>query len=202
MCFTCVFIWLLVFCHRLIFYEISDGICGPQSGFYDNFDNYIEVVFKGLCPPTVMVILAYLLIRSVQRIIQNKVDSSIHAGPIVVARRLAVQQADSRLTFMLMLQSIIATATFLPLAVELMYEHVTGGLSKSSLRSALDKVFAAITHLLSYTFFASSFYVSIATNAGFRRQIRHIFEKSLRQDHRIGPAIIRRTNLTVELQPK
>ncbi|CAM2720939.1 unnamed protein product [Rotaria socialis] len=177
-CLICAFVWLSVFGHRLILYSATKGACIPLPGFYAYFDAYNEIFFKAICPPIVMIGLAHLLIRSVRDVIQRKVGPSDSKLPAIVACRSAIDQIDSRLTLMLILQSIIALITYIPFATQLMYSNITQYCPKSTLRNAQESVFAELTHLLSYTFFASSFYVSIITNVGFRRQIKKFFKKS------------------------
>jgi hypothetical protein len=82
---------------------------------------------------------------------------------------------DSKLTLMLLLQSIIAAITYFPYASELIYTNVSQYWSKPSLQKAQEKVFVEFIHILSYAFFASSFYVSIISNIGFRRQFKNCF---------------------------
>jgi hypothetical protein len=65
---------------------------------------------------------------------------------------------DSKLTLMLILQSIITMITYFPYAGELIYINITQNWPKSSLRNPQEKVFIEWTHLLSYIFFASSFF--------------------------------------------
>ncbi|CAF3453947.1 unnamed protein product, partial [Rotaria socialis] len=167
-CLICAFVWLLVFGHRLILYSATKGACIPLPGFYAYFDAYNEIFFKAICPPTVMIILAYLLIQNVRGVSQRQIAPTSNGTPANLTQRSALQLMDSRLTLMLMLQSFVVLITYIPFATQLMYSNITQYCPKSTLRNAQESVFAELTHLLSYTFFASSFYVSIITNVGFR----------------------------------
>ncbi|CAF2907860.1 unnamed protein product [Rotaria sp. Silwood2] len=178
MCITCLVFWLLLMGHRLILYNIISGRCAALSGFYDYFDNYIEAFFQGICPPTVMIVLACLLIRSVHKVIRRQIVSGHNRPPATVARHSVLQTMDSRLKLMLILQSIIATLTYTPYAAELIYSNVTQNWPKSAFQKARDNIFNDFTHLLSFAFFSTSFYVSMLTNGGFRRQIKTVFKKS------------------------
>ena len=164
--------------HRLILYHIIDGQCVPHSGFYSYFDNYLEVVCTGIFPPILMSVLAFLLIRSVRNVIKRRIVPINHLPSIINPKRTILQQMDSKLTFMLILQSIITITTYLPYAAELIYTNISRNWSKSSLQKAQEKIFTELMHLLSYVFFASSFYVSIISNIGFRRQIKSFFSKN------------------------
>jgi hypothetical protein len=145
------------------------------EAFYSYFDNYSEVVFAAICPPIVMSVLAYLLIRSVREGCSSTNCPGNNTTPTTIVRRTVLQQMDSQLTLMLILQSIITIITYVPYAAELIYANVTENWPKSPLRNAQEKFFVELTHLVSYVFFASSFYISMILNSGFRRQIRIFF---------------------------
>jgi hypothetical protein len=75
---------------------------------------------------------------------------------------------------MLILESLIAIVTYVPYATQLTYVNITQNWYKSPLRLAWESVFTELIHLLSYVFFATSFYVSIFSSVGFRRNIKEI----------------------------
>ncbi|CAF0861689.1 unnamed protein product [Rotaria sp. Silwood1] len=199
---TCVLFWLLFIGHRLILYSTSNGKCGPLTGFYAYFDNYIEVVFTAICTPIIMVILAYLLIKSVRDVIQRRIVPDNNVAPITVTKRSVLQQIDSRLTFMLILQSIIAITTYTPYAAELIYTNITQYWPKSPLQLAIEKVIVEFIHLVSYTFFATSFYVSLISNSGFRRQFQSFFRKPKPDESTIHINTILRTNTMINIEQK
>ncbi|CAF4017225.1 unnamed protein product [Rotaria magnacalcarata] len=93
--------------------------------FYAYFDNYIEIVFTAICPPVAVIVLTYLLIRSVRNVIQRQIISGNNAQAATVAYRSNLEQMDSRLTSMLILQSMIVIITYIPFAAELVYTNVT-----------------------------------------------------------------------------
>ncbi|CAF4124029.1 unnamed protein product, partial [Rotaria magnacalcarata] len=117
--------YLLFIGHRLILYKAKIRKCAPQSGFYAYFDNYIEIVFTAICPPVAVIVLTYLLIRSVRNVIQRQIISGNNAQVATVAYRSNLEQMDSRLTSMLILQSMIVIITYIPFAAELVYTNVT-----------------------------------------------------------------------------
>jgi hypothetical protein len=170
----CLLFWFLIIGHRLILYRITDETCGPPSGFYAEYDNYSEVVLVAICPPIVMLVLAYFLIRSVRNVIERQAAIGISTTQTNVVKRSRLNQMDSQVTLMLMLESIILIITFFPYAFELVYENISANWYKSSLRVAIENIFIEIIHATSYTFFVSSFYISIITNGGFRRQIKRV----------------------------
>ncbi|CAF2958125.1 unnamed protein product [Rotaria sp. Silwood2] len=199
---ACVLFWLSFIGHRLILYSASNGKCGPLSGFYSYFDNYTEVVITAICTPIVMVVLAYLLIHSVRDVIQRRIVPDNNGPPVSIAHRSVLQQIDSRLTLMLILQSIIAIITYTPYAIELIYTNVTQYWPKSALQLAIEKVIVEFIHLVSYTFFATSFYVSLISNSGFRRQFKRFFRKPKPDDHTIHINTIFHTNTIINIQQK
>ncbi|CAF0815776.1 unnamed protein product [Adineta steineri] len=199
---ACVLFWFLLIGHRLILYNIYDGTCGPPAGVYAEYDNYFEVVFAGICPPIVMSLLTYLLIKSVRNVIQRRITPGNNVVQPAVVPRTILQQMDTQLTLMLILQSVITIITYVPYAVQLIYENVTQYWSKSSLRIAQESVFTEFTHLLSYVFFASSFYVSMITNGGFRRQIKRVFLPQKTNEHIDHMNTVQRTIVSAHTQPK
>ncbi|CAF4311978.1 unnamed protein product [Rotaria sp. Silwood2] len=200
MCITCVVFWLLFIGHRLILYNVINGKCAPSLKLYAYIDNCMEVVFKAIYPPIVMIVLAYLLIRSVRNVIKRKISHSNNRPSVTIPCRSVLQQIDSRLTFMLILQSIIATLTFIPYAAERIYKNITEDWPKSALQNAQESIFVELTHLLSYTFFASSFYVSIISNCGFRRELKNFFRKSHHNNPRMRTNNIFYTSPTNNIQ--
>ncbi len=73
---------------------------------------------------------------------------------------------------MLILQSSIVVITYVPYSINLGYTEITRYKLKSQFRIGSENIFSELAHLCSYIFFASSFYVSILTNIGFRRQLK------------------------------
>lgn len=173
----CLVFWFLLIGHRLILYRVQNGSCTRPAGFYDDYDNYFEVLFTAMCPPVLMSLLAYLLVRSVRSVIQRRIGPGSNPTQATPVHRSRLQQMDAQLTLMLILQSLIAIVTYIPFAAELIYTNVTQYWTKSAYQAALDKVVVELTHVLSYVFFASSFYVSITTNGGFRREMKYFFGK-------------------------
>jgi hypothetical protein len=167
---------LLIFGHRLILYSITNGACLPLAGFYTDFDNYLEVVFTGLYPPIVTSILAYLLITSVREVIHRRVIPINHLTQTTIVHQTILQQMDVQLTLMLILQSIITIITYVPYSAQLIYSNVTAYWPKSSLRQAQEKVFVELIHIISYVFCVCSFYVSVISSRGFRRQIKRLVQ--------------------------
>lgn len=164
-------IWFLLIGHRLILYHGGDGHCGPMSGAYATFDAYLEAIVNGVLPPILTAVLAYLLIRSVRNLANRqtnptKATTSVH--------RTSIQQIDAQLSTMLILQSIISTITYGPYAVNLIYGNATEDDDKSALRIAQENVFFQATDLGSYIFFTTSFYVSMISSSGFRRQFKKV----------------------------
>ena len=170
MVFACALIWFLGFGPRLILYQITSGACVPPPGFYSIYDNYLQVVFSSFSPSILMPILGFLLIRNVRAIIRRRVGPGNEAAASGSAGNSVINQMDSQLTLMLILESAIAGITYFPYGVRLTYGDITQGLAKSPMRVAVENVIIELIHLFSYIFFASSFYVSFISNSGFRRQ--------------------------------
>lgn len=122
-----------------------------------------------------MSVLAYLLIRSVRNLVQRQIVPTTHTPSIKFPNRTVLQQMDSQLTLMLILQSIISTLAYIPYAIQLIYTHITQYWPKSSLKVAQEVVFVEVIHLFSYAFFASSFYILLVSSSGFRRHLKYLF---------------------------
>ena len=181
---VCIVFWFVLIGHRLILYNIYQGNCVPLSGVYAWYDNYSELIFKSICPPFVVLVLANLLMRSVREINHRRITPVNNISSIIMTNRSLIKQRDSQLTFMLILQSLIALITYIPYAVCLIYIEITRYSFKSSLKVAMENIFIELAHLLSYVFFASSFYVSICTNIGFRRHTkRFLWKENDRNSH-------------------
>ncbi len=68
------------------------------------------------------------------------------------------------------MQSFIAIPSFLPYGSQIIYSNITEYWYKSPLRIAVENVIIEIIRLFSYLFFSTSFYVSLLSSRGFRRQ--------------------------------
>lgn len=182
MIFVIPFFWFLLLVHRIILYRIQDDVCGPPPGGYAYYDNYFQVIFSSLLPAIAMSILAYLLIRNIRVLSRRRIVPTTGTLPTINMNKTIVQQMDASLTRMLMIESLIAIITYVPYAAELTYTNLTQGWSKTSLRLAWEKLFTELIHLLSYVFFATSFYVSLFSNIGFRRKIKRLLRIKARSN--------------------
>jgi len=121
---TFVIIWLLCSFHRLIFYSALTGLCVAQPGIYALIDNYFQAVACGICPPIILFLLAYLLMKSVQNSIQRRIT------PANIERRgtsqnlIFLRKMDKQLTYMLLLQTLVAIPSFFPYAAELILHTI------------------------------------------------------------------------------
>ncbi|CAF0999464.1 unnamed protein product [Adineta ricciae] len=173
--------WFLLIGHRLVLYRIENGSCGPTSAssIYVEWDEWFEVATSAILPPVVMLIFAFLLIRSVREIIERRINpTAVDISPQAQnsnKNATLLAQMSSKLTIMLLLQSVLVVITYVPYAIELAYTSITDDWPKTPLQKAGEKIFTESTHLLSYVFFASSFYILLFTNSGFRRQFKRSF---------------------------
>ena len=174
MIFLIPFFWFVLLVHRIILYRIENGSCGPPPGIYVYYDNYFQVIFSSLSPAIVTSILAYLLIKSIREVSRRRIVPVTVVVVTANTNRTILQQMDMELTRMLVIESLIAFITYVPYATELTYANITQNWSKTPIRLAWEKVFTELIHLLSYVFFATSFYVSMFSNLGFRRKIKRI----------------------------
>jgi hypothetical protein len=125
-----------------------------------------------------MFILAYLLIRSVENVVHRRINRVNNISSInVIKNRSPLKQIESHLTLMLLLQSLITIITYVPYATNLIYTEITQYWPKSNIRIARENLFYELAHLFAFLFFASSFYISIMSNVGYRRQIRNSFRR-------------------------
>ncbi|UJR06666.1 hypothetical protein I4U23_010952 [Adineta vaga] len=149
-----------------------NGKCEAQPGFYAYFDNIFGAIVTCLFPMVVLTILGILIGRSVHRVAQRRrVVPAVTNGGGTHAEQSAIQKMDVQLTIMLFLDIFVAMISFLPYAVNLIYGNITGNWSKSALQVAWENIIGEIINLLSYTFFSTSFYVSIISLTGFRDQL-------------------------------
>lgn len=193
--------WFLLICHRIILYRIQDRICGPPGGFYAYYDNYFQVAFSSFSPSIVMSILAYLLIKSVRDVVRRQIVPISDKPKIAVPNKSMIHQIDTKLTFMLILESFIAIVTYIPYALQLTYSNITQNWYKSPLRLAWESVFTELIHLCSYIFFASSFYVLISSNVGVRRMFKRLLTRKRHNDSRDHTATVLRTRAVVICEP-
>lgn len=172
----CPIFWLIVVGHRLIFYGLDHmNRCGPQEGVYAYYDSYFQVIFLSLVPCFVVTTLAMLLIRSIRKLSRrvNPIDPLSFGN---MSNHSIIHQMDHHLTKMLLLESIITIITYVPFAIQSVYTNISEDWIKSPLRQAWENIFIELIQLLSYLFFAASFYISISTNVGFRRKIQRFFK--------------------------
>lgn len=174
MIFLIPFFWFVLLVHRIILYQIESNSCGPPPGIYTYYDNYFQVIFSSLAPAVVTSILAYLLIKSIREVSRRRILPVTTVVIPMNSNRTILQQMDVDLTRMLVIESLIAIITYVPYAIELSYMNITEHWSKTSVRLAWEKMCTELIHLLSYVFFATSFYVSMFSNLGFRRKIKRI----------------------------
>ncbi len=158
-------------CHRLFMYSIATGTCQPQGGFYEQYDSFFEAIMSGLCPPTIIITLGFLLLRNVRSVAQRRVTVVPTVSQTTDRNQLYMQQIDAQLTRMLLLQSFVAIPSFLPFGAQNLYSSITLNWYKSPMRLAWDNVFIELIRLFSYLFYSTSFYVSFLCSRGFRRQV-------------------------------
>jgi hypothetical protein len=164
-------IWFLFSFHRLIFYNAFTGHCIAQPGIYALFDNYFEAVISGLCPPIIIFILSYLLMKTVRGTIQRRIVP-VNAEPIAATQNPTfLKKTDKQLPYSLFLQTLVAIPAFLPYAIQLIYSNMTENWNKSAEWRAWENVCVETIHLLSYAFFSTQFYVSFMASSGIRKQI-------------------------------
>lgn len=170
-----ILIWFGLVGHRLFLYSNASGSCGPQRGFYDKFDIYFESVMSGICPPIILFILGCVLLRNVRQVVQRRVQpvNGPSTVPQLVIHPSAIQQIDTQITKMLLLQSFVAMPSFLPYGAQNLYSTITQDMYKSPLRLAWESIIIEIIRLFSYFFYSSSFYVSFGSSRGFRRAFFH-----------------------------
>ena len=174
MTFIIGFVWFLLAGHRLILYNTSSGTCKPQPGTYEKYDSYFEVIMSGLCPPIVIITLGYLLLRNVRQIRSRRLVPNIATSSASQGQGLAqtqINQIDAQLTTMVLLQSFVAFPSFIPFGAQNLYSSITLNWYKSPLRLAWENVIIELIRLLSYVFYNTSFYISLFSSPGFRRQV-------------------------------
>ncbi|CAF1681690.1 unnamed protein product [Adineta ricciae] len=171
--FITILIWFLILFHRFIVFEIIDNNCDSISNLYDIIDHYLEAILLEIFPLIIVFILVFLLRRSLKTIVEHQIN-------IISIKRqqTQLQNIDSQLTLMLLLQSIIAIISFLPYGCRLLYKQIIHSYHVTSLYEIIDNIIGALIRILSFTFFASSFYISLISNNGFRREIKRLFRNN------------------------
>ncbi|CAF4213269.1 unnamed protein product, partial [Adineta steineri] len=129
--------------------------------------------------------------------IERQTNVATAGTQVNTTKRSQLQQIDSQITLMLLLQSIMAIVSFLPYGLYVLYSHITASWSKSTLQVAIEKIIAELTHTLLYTFFASSFHISMISSSGFRREVKRI----VLMQKKIHPIYTQTAN-TVAIQPQ
>jgi hypothetical protein len=166
-----MFTWLLLIGHRFFLYSTSSGTCVPQPGIYAKYDAYFEVIMSGIWPPVLLITLGCLLLKNVRQVAQRRVAPATGAPQATNANLSYIQQIDAQMTKMLLLQSFVAIPSFLPYGAQNLYSSLTGDWYKSPLRLAWENVIIELIRLFSYLFYSTSFYVSLISSRGFRRQV-------------------------------
>ena len=174
MTFVAVFGWFILIAHRLYFYNTASGTCRAQAGIYEQYDSYFEVIMSGFFPPIFIITIGCLLVRNVRqigrrRLALNATGSSTNNG----SSQSYIQQIDTQLTTMLLLQCFVAIPSFIPFGVQNFYSSITQTWDKSPLRLAWENVIIELIRLFSYVFYNTSFYISFFSSPGFRRQVFH-----------------------------
>jgi len=193
--------WFLIFGPRIILYRIADGACNPPGGFYEYFDNYTQVLFSSIGPVVAMSILAYLLIKSVRGVVRRRIGPANDMPPITISNKSMIHQMDTQLTMMLLLESLITVITYVPYATQLTYANITQNWYKTPLRLAWENLFTQLIHLFSYIFFATSFYVSLFTNLGFRRKFKELLKMKKNNESQDTTVTVIRTHPNVSYEP-
>jgi len=152
-------------------YSIATGTCQPHGGFYEHYDSFFEAIMSGICPPTIIITLGFLLLRNVRSLAQRQVTVVPTLSQTTDRNQLYTQQIDAQLTRMLLLQSFVAIPSFLPYGAQILYSSITMNWYKSPMRLAWENVFVELIRLFSYLFYSTSFYVSFLCSRGFRRQV-------------------------------
>jgi hypothetical protein len=158
------------------------------------------VIFSSLAPAIGMSILAYLLLKSVRGVVRRRITPGDNLPSINIQQKTAMTQVEAQVTTMLLLESIIAIITYVPYASQLTYANVTQNWHKTPLYLAWESIFTETIHLLSYVFFATSFYVSTASSIGFRRQVKILL--GIKKDNQIEDQTVtlNRTQGAVNMQ--
>ncbi|CAM4812062.1 unnamed protein product [Rotaria magnacalcarata] len=131
-----------------------------------------NIMFSSLSPAIAMSILVYLLISDVRGVFRRRIAPTNNILSIVPKRNSIVNQINIQITSMLILESFIAIIAYVPYSLELIYSNITKQWDKTGLRLAWEKLFIEFNYLFIFLLiFATSFYVSVLLNVGFRRKV-------------------------------
>ncbi|CAF0989642.1 unnamed protein product [Adineta steineri] len=151
------------------------GSCNPTPGIYEKIDSYFEVVMSGFVPPILLITLGCLLLRNVRGVVHRRIVPAGVVSQPINTNLSHIQQIDSQLTAMILLQSFVAIPSFIPFGAQNLYTSLSRGWYKTPLRLAWEDVIIETIRLFSYLFYSTSFYVSLYSSRGFRKQVLHSF---------------------------
>jgi hypothetical protein len=186
---TVVIIWFMCTGHRLYFYNIDSGSCGPLLGIYERVDAYFEAIMSGVVPPILFIILGSLLLKNVRQVARRRVAPTGPVSRAAIKNLTHIQQIDSQLSTMILLQSFIAIPSFLPFGAQNLYTSITLYWYKPPLYLAYENLFVELIRLFSYLFYSTSFYISFLSSRAFRKQILHSLgiKRYTHLDHSTNP---------------
>ncbi|CAF1645241.1 unnamed protein product, partial [Didymodactylos carnosus] len=182
--------WLLAVSHRLVYYDIyktsnTTQTCMSQPGIYTYYDTYFEALFVGLLPPIFICIFGLIILHNIKCVIRRQIGPADQNN----TRLSRIQYIDQQLTFMLLLQTVIAMISFIPYSIQLLYSLITEQQYKSAERLAWENLIIHIIRLLSYSYYCFSFYVYLKSSETFRKQFIQIFKSSVKENFELKTII-------------
>ena len=164
-------LWFPFLIHRLLLYSSTVGKCVPKKGAYQKYDTYYELAFSAIVPPTLLVTIGCLLLRNVRIVARKRTapDGIMHRN------RPFIHQIENQLTRMILLQCFVAVFSFSLFGAQNLYSNITQHWNKSVLRGAWEKTIGEFIRLCGYLFHSTTFYISLISSSGFRKQALYSF---------------------------
>ncbi|CAF1223291.1 unnamed protein product [Adineta steineri] len=160
-------LFILLYCHILILYNIQSSFCYPRYGPYRLFNDIQIFIQYSLLPPILMTLFGLLTIRNIHLTRRHSNNQG----------NIRVRQRDIQLSKMLLLQVIITVICSLPLIISNLEVTTTLTIMKSPLRLAIENFLSQIARHLAYLNCSISFYLYTLTGSKFRLESRQIINQ-------------------------
>jgi hypothetical protein len=184
-----ILFWMIILSYRLILYRIDpiSGICEPKIGIYRWYKIYYKLIFTGLAPPIIILIISSMIIRNLRLIINGGIRPMDRIFSLIEGKNKKkfsrLQKLNHQLTLILLIQLSVSFISFLPYSSELFYSTLSQNLIKSNNYLLWENIFIQFIRLNSYIFYSTNCYVFLISSRIFRKQIIQIFSfKKIQQN--------------------
>ncbi|UJR16615.1 hypothetical protein I4U23_003515 [Adineta vaga] len=162
--------WNLMYIQVLVFYEIKNNICQPQSGLYGIFFSIYITIDSGILPILLMLIFGLLTANNVghtNRRIEPGTTGNNNGQSIRHGKK---SKTDGQLQKMLINQIILFIFLNIPNPCYLIYQSITMHIPKSPVRLQMELFINNMTFVPLYLGFALTFINFMISSKMFRRE--------------------------------